>query len=834
MNINIVMFWEALVSKFMNFKEDYTGLSSAQVIKNQELYGINTDYIIKKKKDSINGCKIFLNPLFIFLALAGVFYALDELIINAVICALLAIVCAGFDAYRLIYLEGLLASITNSVENTFRVIRDEQIVLIKKEELVPDDVLLIQGGENIPADAFLLEVRDLIVDESIFTSNAELAPKTIGIDKENEIKRTMIYSGTRAVSGTAICRVTATGMDTKRYMQDGALPIPSEYVPMTEVVARKFGLIVSILAGVIFAVILGILLITDITLPKAGSFAVAIAIVLSPMRICGIIRTYYIAGAMNLLKKQAVVKSLETIDNLNAMSVLCIDKTGSVTKAKIEIDNIHSKNAELLINIASLSCDKTSINSVEQAIKIYTTFQNADTSGEFNNEKLAFYPFSPEQRISGNLWNVKGTKLLCIKGAPETIFPLCDFEGNDLYDAQQSYSNSAKDGNTVLAVAFATIHNGEIPQSLKGVRYLYVGLLALSNKIKESVPFAIRQCQKSGINVKMLTGDSVEAAGYIGKIIGIDERKIISGYQIEESITNDIPLDIRQYDIFARITPRQKTQIISMLEKSGEKVAVTGRDVSDAGYLENADIGISTIQSSTGAALDASDLLLNDDNLINISDTIKESRLIHFNIKRSASLIISLILAMVIIMILPLAFGYDPIFNATTAGILQVLIIPLVVLSYGFIKYSAKSEITTSKYIASKQVNKRYFAKAVMQGAALGLGSALAYIISGKENNGAGANAFIFLLFTFSAVLLMWVNMYSLTSTFKGLSRKSSVSILISILVILISILLVYIPPIANVLGFAPLNVISIALIIALSAIFTLWWEVVKLRMKKS
>lgn len=818
----------------MNFKEDYTGLSSMQVIKNQELYGINTDYVIKKKKDSINSCKIFLNPLFIFLTIAAVSYALDGAMARAGICTFLAIICVGFDAYRLIYLEGLHSSITNSVGNTFRVIRDEQIVLISKEELVPDDILLIQGGENIPADAFLLEVRDLIVDETILTGDSEIVPKITGIDKENEIKRTMIYSGTRAVSGTAICRVTATGMDTKRYMLHGALPIPSEYVPMTEVVARKFGLIVSILAGVIFAVVLGILFLNAIPLPKAGVFASAIAIVLSPMRICGIIRTYYIVGAMNLLKKQAIVKSLETIDNLNAMSVLCVDKTGSVTKAKIGIQNIHSKNDELLINIASLSCDKTSINPVEQAIKIYTTFQNADTSGEFNNEKLALYPFSPEQRISGNLWNIKGTNLLCIKGTPETIFPLCDFEGNDLFDAQQSYENSASEGGTVLAVAFATIENGDIPQSLGSVRYLYVGLLALSNEIKESVPFAIRQCQRSGISVKMLTGDSVETASYIGKIIGLDERKIISGYEIDDAIENDTQLDISQYDIFARITPSQKKHIISMLESSGEKVAVTGRDVSDAGYLENADIGISTIQNSTGAALDASDLLLNDDNLINISDTIKESRLIHFNIKRSASLIISLILAMIIIMSLPIIFGYEPIFSATTAGILQVIVIPLVVLSYGFIKYSSKSEITTSKYIASKRVNKRYFAKAVIQGAVIGLGGAASYLISGKYNSGAGANSFIFLLFTLSAVLLMWVNMYSLTSTFKGLSRKSTVSILISLLVILLAIIFIYLPPVARVLDFAPLNVTSITLIIALSAIFTLWWEVVKLRLQNA
>lgn len=815
----------------MNFKGEYKGLSQRQVEKNITLYGINSDYAAERKRDSFSFLKMFLNPLFIFLALASVFYALDGTMHLSVICMILAVICAAFDAYRIIYLEGLLNSVTSSMENSYRVVRDENIVLVSKDELVPDDILIIQGGENIPADAFLLEVRGLTVDEGIFTGDNQPIEKTVGIDNENELKRTMIYSSTRAVSGSAICRITATGMDTKRYMQYGALPTPAKYTPVTEQIARKSGVIISFVAALGFAISLALLLAKGMSLPSAGEIACITALVFSPIKISSIIRTYYILGAISLFKKQAVVKSLETIDNLNSMSMLCVNKAGGIIKLKSEIQDIHAKNHELLINVASLSCDMTSQNNVEQAVKIYTTFQNADTSEEFNNERLCAYPFSAESRISGNLWLVKGTRLLCIKGAPETIFPLCDFEGNDLFEAQQSYSNAAKDGLSVIAVAFTKLDTDDIPKSLFGRRYLYAGLLSFKNEVKESVPFAIRQCQKAGVKVAMLTGDSADTAAFIGNIIGIKTQRVITGYDIESAEKNNETLDLREVEIFARITPSQKIKLIAMLKSRGEKIAVIGKDVSDALYLQNADVAISSLSSSTGAALDASNLLLNDDNLLKVSDTIKESRIIHFNIKRSVSLVISLILAMAFAVILPWSLGFEPVFSVITTGVLQALFVPLVVLSYGFLKYDSKLEISTSKYIRSKTVNKRFLAKAVLQGVVLGIGTALAYIISYKDN-AAEARGLIFLMYVLSSVLLMWENQFSLATAFKGYPKKSTGSLIISSGIVLISMMISFTPKLAGIFGFSALGFSGFLVALGLSLVLTLWWGLVERKSK--
>lgn len=289
---------------------------------------------------------------------------------------------------------------------------------------------------------------------------------------------------------------------------------------------------------------------------------------------------------------------------MSAVTCICVDKSGTVTNNRLELADVLTANEEMMTNVSVLACAKgESADNVDKAIILNAAFRGADVRELQENELLREYPFDAAETAMGNLWSVNGARLLCVKGAPDRLLPLCDVPTDMLYTVQNKIVSFEKQGYLVLAAAFATLGAEDAPpESVSEVRYSFMGLLAFENKTRDNIPFAVKSCYKAGIRVVMMTGDSAESASAIAAKIGLRDLNVITGEQLRAAEESGAAPDLAGVGLFARVTPDQKPAILRLLQESGEVVAVSANGDPDSDLLEQADFGISLSGAGTGAA----------------------------------------------------------------------------------------------------------------------------------------------------------------------------------------------------------------------------------------
>lgn len=835
-----------ILAQAFGFKNDYNGLSSEKVTEHIKLYGYNSDTRLDEKTKGYNPLGAFVNLRFVLmLGAAALCFIYPQDIwsyITGLILLLLDGVYAGSTIYRHIQCDKYFFELKRRSKLEYNVIRDGEITAVKREHLVPDDIILLSEGESVPADAHLLDIRDLTVDESIFSGDKTPVAKITGSDSLNEeFKKSCIYKGSKLVSGELVARVTATGVDTKFFKTFGAPVETDEYYTSIEKLVLRVSNIFTIVAAVML-VVFALLNFTAIDISMDNPIlhtifytlypSITFALCFIPAEIASIVRIYYIKGAKSLEERHTSIKNLKTIEHINAVTCILIEKGGTVTKNRMEVADELSANAAMMTNISVLACKRLNPDIIDQAIILNATFKGVDAKElHDDNELLKEYPFNDEIGASGNLWNVNGTRLLCIKGSPERLMPLCDVPSDMLYSVQNKRSSFAGQGYNVLAVAFAQLsEEDDIPESINSIRYNFMGLIALENQTRDYIPAAIRNCYKTGIRVIMMTGDSPETAAAIARKIGIKDELVVTG---EELIRGELP-DLKYVGVFAGITAQQKPLIIEALKKSGEIVAISGESATDSDLLELADVGISLAKDVSGAAFEACDITMEDNSFENAVDILRNARQVHSNIKRSISTVFSALIAVIAFGVINFLLGSEFILTPTIVGLITTLIVPAV--AYMFIDNSAdmKTGLSPSRYIGKGKISKRFFLVPVLQGLGLAVSETLFYIISsgyGTESAAAltpsSTSNFLF-IFVFGLILSAWINLTdkSLFSSFKGQGTAA----LISVVLILSTIAVIFIPFLNTALGLASVDLMMFILGIVITIVFQLPAELMKIK----
>lgn len=811
------------MAQILNFKSEYKGISSAEAEERLSMYGLNVDNGSEAEPYSLK--KAMLTPRFFTQIIAVVLLFLTkQYVIGAVMLLLCVIITVGDVIWQLKLYEKdkTLKRLTGM---KFRVIRNGELTLVRKEYLVPDDIIVLQGGERVPADAHLLETDNLLMNEEIFSGDSTPVPKKTGSESSRTLpKSTCVYKNTLVVSGSLVARIFATGEDAAiKRRADGSTSVFEQKI-------RKPARLIM-LAGLVLTAVMAVLCI--FRSEELGDYAHIISRVAIPALSLGmcfipsgadkLIRSFYLNGASQMNRRHALIKNIVTEETLSAITCLCVEKSGTITKNHIEVADVFTEERKFFNNVCVLACEPAPTDSAEKAILLYSTFNGVDVKDLFSNEREAVYPFKEDAKMAGSLWKIGGQRLLCIKGSPEEILAICNIEPNELHYIQQKRQSYAKQGRQVLAVAFAALDkDAEIPQSLTDIRYEYMGLVALENTTRDTVPYAVKSCIKSGVRVIMITGDNEETAAAVARQIGIRSSRTVLGSELA-----DRP-DLEGVGIFARILPSQRMEVLRLLREQGEMVAWVGTEADDIGLLEEADVGISISGTASPAAAESCDMLMSDDNLLAVADAVKSARQVHRNVKSALGLVLAAHVALALFAVVSAVIWSPDLITPVLAVLLTCIVFPAAASMFIGNTADSKSDFISSGFIATGVVNNLFYPKVIILGTTLAMAVTLFHLFT-IDLEVELQRSLLFVMMTVGVVLEGMTLVSRKRSFITTVKEKHGFSGAMQAgLLFLISLILIYVPFLNSSFGFGAPNVLVMLIALLVTLLFTFWPEAAK------
>lgn len=799
------------MAKFFNFDEEYFGLTENEIEKKLSMYGLNTYTGAPRTFMGFSYADIFLSPSVLLMFIAGVLCFFGAGVVMGIAVLLIEVFYVCMEIHFRKTVDDRLDEIEETTAVKFRVIRSGKPELIEKELIVPEDVIVVQAGERVPADAFILEARDLTVDEGIFTDDNTPVAKYVGAMSKNDLKPTFVYSGTMIISGIAICKVSATGVDTKYFRKFGAVADRHPYYTNLERVVRSIVPLCSAVAVLLTIVSVVIKVISGGEIIPSALSGITLGLCFIPTGIGAVIRLYYTKGAMSLIKGGAVVKSLSDIEKLNSLSVLCVEKEGAISKNSLEVRGVYAKSEELLYKVAALACEPNTIDPAERALMVKATFFD-DKIADVYTDNVFIEKVAEGESMNGAVWSVGGAKICCIKGIPEQILPMCRLNGDELFAAQKKYEDYYAKGCSVMAVACVDADNDDMDVTA-GFSYTFVGFVAFSAPLRDSVSSAVKTCRRSGVRVVMLTEENPSVAESTGKMIGLSTSSVITGKQIEESVEYGTYLDF-DADIYAKLTLEQKLYVIGKLKENGEVVAMTGTRTGDADALEAADVGITISQHSAGSAYEAADVIMNDDNFSTIADMIAAARQIHRNIKRAVSLMISGYVGLIVLIMINLFSDVHLMLTPAIIALVSMIFLPMAALGYVDCRADMRSVMPPSEFVAERKINYRFIGGAALFGALSGAVAIASYLLMYNGTNFESARSCALISYSFCSAAFA-VLRHSDEEPFRAFSGAGTLAKAAVATFAFIPILLVYIPLVNTAFGFAAIDILALLISVA-------------------
>lgn len=615
--------------------EKYLGLTKEEAIKNQLLYGLNTCKNKSKYKLLKNIFSILKDPILIFLMISIITNILLNEMINVIILCIYIFVLITIKIIQKVKISKSLKTINSLSSIKACVIRDKALLEIDSENITIDDLMVLKKGDKILADAIILGSKNLYVDESILTNDNTPVSKSIDlINKDATLKSNYVYSETFVTSGSAICKVMNIGSNTfynknlKDYSKKNKLKIPFQK-PINNII--KIFTIIAVLTCIVISIMVGI---NEKSFINALLSGITILIGSIPLEIQLIIMFLIILSSYNLIKKNVVIRNLESIKKLKSINYLCIDKTGIITKDNMEVGEIRTNlDKKEIINHFLLSSSTNDLK--EKAILNYSKKLNCN---DINEEIVKKYPFNNNTNMSANVYSIDDQFHIYVSGTLESLFDICDLSVEEKYQLYNCRNDMSKRGFEIIAVGSGVIK--EIKEDIFDYRIKFDGLIGLYQPIKNDVKESIKVCQDSGIKIIMFTNDNIDISMAIAKEIGISNyENIITGNNLNELNNDEFNNIVNNYNIFSNISPSHKLKLINALKNNKNIIATIGSDVCDEVILKNSNISIA-MKNAPDITKEVSDLILLDDNFKTIVNTIKASKQICNNIKKSIKYIL--------------------------------------------------------------------------------------------------------------------------------------------------------------------------------------------------
>lgn len=632
------------------------GLTSAEAAARQARYGKNELAPPKKTSFAAKIIKVIGEPMFLLLIGAAAIYFLLGEPRDGVIMLVFVLGIIGIEAIQEWKTDRTLAALRDLSNPSIKVLRDGRETMIDSRDLVPGDVMLLSEGVKIPADGLILQACAFCVDESMLSGESlgvwKRPRQDGGKDGDAAWRRDSCYAGTLVLQGTAAVRVTKIDGATE-YGKIGRdiAAAPCAKTPLQKQTGRlvKWA---ALLAAALFLLVAFITYLNIAGQPLADRISqsilagITIAMAMIPEEFPVILTVFLSLGAWRLAQKNSLIRRLPAVETLGAVSVLCVDKTGTVTENNMAVQQTYAArgDAQHLLRIMGMACQSAAYDPMEQAMLSYCDAHGLSGEALFGGGPPREYPFSDETKIMGRAWLLGQGWLLAAKGAPEHLLPLCDLPPGELAEAERQLSAMSGQGLRVIAVAQAALAEAaRLPRQLDQCRLEFLGLIGLADPPRDSIKADIAVCRQAGVRLVMITGDSGITASAIARQIGITGGdQPIGGQELDAMSDEQLQRRAGKATIFCRMLPRHKLRIIRALQANGEVVAMTGDGVNDAPALKYADIGIAMGGRGSQVAREAADLILLDDNFSTIVDTIKDGRRIYDNIRKAVAYVVAI------------------------------------------------------------------------------------------------------------------------------------------------------------------------------------------------
>ncbi|MBU4347729.1 cation-transporting P-type ATPase [Patescibacteria group bacterium] len=865
------------------------GLSSKEAKKRLAEYGSNAiKEVAKKSSLEILFRQVKSNYIVYFLLAAMLisFFVGKNLTAYVILCVILLVVFTGFiQEYKA---EKAIDALKKMITPISVVIRDGREKEIPTEKLVPGDILILRTGERIPADCVVLEERGLYVNESVLTGESKEAKKTAPVKRDNYKDENTLFMASFVVGGKCAAEAVHTGMNTRFGKIAGMISTIEKELPLQKKINKiaKYmaiiGVSVSLLTGLL--IILRSDLINNELIVNILILVIALSVSAFPEGFPVVLTSTLAMGQFRMAKKNAIINRMSIIETLGETTVICSDKTGTITKGEMTVGKIYAfdkfydvsgvgyeaegdiilnnkkisdedkKSFNLLLKTAVLCNDasmkktgKDNIYSIigsptEAALLILGAKANVFKE-DFKCNVQEEIPFSSERKMMTVLCDEGKDKKSYVysKGAPEVILEKCAYwqgktgvfklMAKDRRKISAAGRKMSKETLRVLALACKQVSNAknELENNL-----VFLGLTGMQDPPREEVKNALILCEKAGIKVKMITGDNKETAMSIAECVGLGSGEILEGKDIDNLSDEELTANVKKTSIFARVRPEHKLRIVRALKQAGEIVTMTGDGVNDAPALKEAHIGVAMGINGTDVSRSVADMILKDDNFATIVEAVKEGRTIFNNIQKFVTYQLScnfaeLLILFVGVLLAPL-FGWAiPLLLALHILFMNIVTDNLPAITLGF-NQSSNDLMNDGPRVKAEILNKKLISLLILTGSIMAFFTLLAYYIFfnvlGQTMEVARSTALLALIILEIAAAFNYRSFRKLTlnrSPFvnKHLVYASGASIFFT--------LLIFYSPLSRVFETTPLRFISWMTAIGFAFIFLFLFDMMKI-----
>ena len=663
------------------------GLSKEKVEERQEKYGFNELQQVAKKSLFQRFLEQFKDFSIIVLIIAAIVSGIvgvlqGEGITDTIIILIVVIVNAIIGVAQESKAEKSLEALQKLSDHASKVIRNENMEVVPSKELVPGDIIVLDTGDYIPADLRIIEAVNLKTQESSLTGESVPVEKTSEIIEEQEIgigdRKNMLFSSSLVTYGRGKGIVVETGMTTEVGKIAGMINSTEKQETPLQQKLDKLGKTLGIAALVICAVIfiLGILQGKEII--SMFMTAVSLAVAAIPEGLVAVSTIVLAIGVQKMVKKNAIVKRLPAVETLGSATVICSDKTGTLTQNKMTVEKIFWNDAtreasnisddeideeltklvyaNMLCNDTKISSDGTFTGDPTETALVDMGFKlNFDPSIYDRMERVEEIPFDSDRKLMTTVNKVGDKYVVYTKGGIDEILKRCNsYEiGGQISEELESYINKIRQENEkmaqnalrVLGCAYKEIDHIPTKEEMKTIEndLIFIGMVGMIDPPREEAKLAVEKCKTAGIKTVMITGDHKITATAIAKKLGILENddEAITGLELEQMTDEELEKNVRHYSVYARVSPEHKVRIVKAWQKNGEVVAMTGDGVNDSPALKKADIGCAMGIVGTDVAKEAADVILTDDNFATVVSAVEEGRKIYDNILKVIQFLLS-------------------------------------------------------------------------------------------------------------------------------------------------------------------------------------------------
>ncbi len=845
---------EYLLSKeevLKNVESTPSGLTEKEAASRLEKFGLNK--LKEAKKDSLlkRFVKQLADPMIIILLVAAGVSALTEIFENAFptdACIILAVVLinAILGVFQESKAEKAIEALQAMTSSMSKVIRDGKHIQVKSEELVKGDIIILEAGDDVPADARILESASLKIEEAALTG------ESVPVDKHENVlsgdvslgdRKNMVYMGSQVVYGRCVAVVTQTGMETEMgkiadalaQAEEGQTPLQIKLAQLSKILSfLVLGICVVVFAINLFRIDFGG---ADVLAHVLEIFmiAVSLAVAAIPEGLAAVVTIVLSIGVTNMSKRNAVIRKLTAVETLGCAQVICSDKTGTLTQNKMTVVDNYSFDETVLAtslmmcNDATLDDNFNAQGEPTEAALVNYAYKLSLNKNELDIKypRLCEAPFDSMRKMMSTVHNVENKIIQYTKGAPDELLKCCTHilkaEGvvqltddirSEILTKNKEFADKAL---RVLAGAYKEYDVNPATNEPKDLEnnLIFAGLVGMIDPVREEVKPAIDMCRSAGITPVMITGDHKDTAVAIAKELGIitDASEAMTGAELDKISEDD--LDVKKYHVYARVQPEHKVRIVKAWRKQGKICAMTGDGVNDAPSIKNADIGVGMGITGTDVTKNVADMVLADDNFATIVSAVEEGRRIYDNIRKAMQFLLSANLAEV------LAIFFATLMNFTILGPVHLLWINLVTDTFPAVALGMEKAEDNVMKRSPREAKEGVFAgglgfDVVFQGiiiAAITLG---AYFIGEFMDDAAHGMTMAFIALSMTEIFHSF-NMRSRRQSVLSLKTHNGMLWLSMALAFCLTVAVLYLPYVPEIFGFTTVSITEFLIAVGLS-----------------